>query len=535
MIQVEGIPILADVAIGKLKLYQTSQPVSKEGVGEEEERARLDRAFRDTAARLAQLHEKTVREAGEDEAAILEIHQMLLEDEDFKDTIEELLQEGCSAEYAVRQAGEGIAEVFRSMDAYMQARSADIRDVANQLINALTGREEVSLSEPVILMADDLAPSATVQLDKTMLLGFVTREGSTNSHTAILARTMNIPALIQTPICPEWEGKLAAIDGSRGVLYVDPDQETLERMTRLQEENLHRRRQLEAFRDKKAVTKDGREILTFANAGSLDDVALALENGAEGIGLFRSEFLYLGRESFPTEEEQFQIYRTLLERMGERKVIVRTMDIGADKKVDYFHLDEEENPALGYRAIRICLDRKEIFHTQLRALLRAAVYGNLSIMYPMIISLGEVLEIKATVAEVYQQLRDAHVACAMPEQGIMIETPAAAIISDQLAEHVDFFSIGTNDLTQYTLAVDRQNAKLARYCDTHHPAVLQLIQTVVKAGHRAGILVGICGELGGDFTLTRKFLEMGVDELSVNPGVICDLRQHVRNMDLREL
>jgi len=457
---------------------------------------------------------------------------MLLEDEDFQDAVNERLAEGCSAEYAVRQAGEDIAQMFSEMDDNMKARAADIRDVASRLVRILSGTGDLELTEPAILMAEDLAPSTTIQLDRSKLLGFVTKGGSVNSHTAILSRTLNIPALVQAHIQPEWDGKLAVIDGVNGVLYVDPNQEILSAMNQVKAQIQQRRCQLQELKGKKAITKDGRSVLIYANVGSLYEVELALENDAEGIGLFRSEFLYLNREELPTEEEQYQIYRKTLELMDDRRVIVRTMDIGADKKADYLHLDAEENPALGYRAIRICLDRTDVFRTQLRALLRAAVHGNLSIMYPMIASLDEVLEIREIVQSVYEELRSEHIPCRMVEQGIMIETPAAAIMSDQLAPYVDFFSIGTNDLTQYTLAADRQNARLARYSDPHHPAVLRLIRRVVEEGHKAGIWVGICGELGADPALTGQFLEMGIDELSAAPGSVLGLRAHVRELDL---
>ena len=466
MVQINGIPILADIAIGRIRVYQEPQSASETGRGEAFERSRLERALAQVGERLGQLYEKALRETGGEEAAILEIHQMLLEDEDFQDAVNERLAEGCSAEYAVRQAGEDIAQMFSEMDDNMKAR------------------------------------------------------------------TLNIPALVQAHIQPEWDGKLAVIDGVNGVLYVDPNQEILSAMNQVKAQIQQRRCQLQELKGKKAITKDGRSVLIYANVGSLYEVELALENDAEGIGLFRSEFLYLNREELPTEEEQYQIYRKTLELMDDRRVIVRTMDIGADKKADYLHLDAEENPALGYRAIRICLDRTDVFRTQLRALLRAAVHGNLSIMYPMIASLDEVLEIREIVQSVYEELRSEHIPCRMVEQGIMIETPAAAIMSDQLAPYVDFFSIGTNDLTQYTLVADRQNARLARYSDPHHPAVLRLIRRVVEEGHKAGIWVGICGELGADPALTGQFLEMGIDELSAAPGSVLGLRAHVRELDL---
>ena len=466
MVQINGIPILADIAIGRIRVYQEPQSASETGRGEAFERSRLERALAQVGERLGQLYEKALRETGEEEAAILEIHQMLLEDEDFQDAVNERLAEGCSAEYAVRQAGEDIAQMFSEMDDNMKAR------------------------------------------------------------------TLNIPALVQAHIQPEWDGKLAVIDGVNGVLYVDPNQEILSAMNQVKAQIQQRRCQLQELKGKKAITKDGRSVLIYANVGSLYEVELALENDAEGIGLFRSEFLYLNWEELPTEEEQYQIYRKTLELMDDRRVIVRTMDIGADKKADYLHLDAEENPALGYRAIRICLDRTDVFRTQLRALLRAAVHGNLSIMYPIIASLDEVLEIREIVQSVYEELRSEHIPCRMVEQGIMIETPAAAIMSDQLAPYVDFFSIGTNDLTQYTLAADRQNARLARYSDPHHPAVLRLIRRVVEEGHKAGIWVGICGELGADPALTGQFLEMGIDELSAAPGSVLGLRAHVRELDL---
>lgn len=453
---------------------------------------------------------------------------MLLEDEDFADAVEAGLEAGYSAEAAVMQAGEQIAALFRTMDAYMRARAADILDVAQSLVRALSGAAEAALEEPAIVMAEDLAPSTTVQLDKRFLLGFVTSGGSANSHTAILSRTMSIPALIQTPIDPAWDGKQAILDGRTGTLYIEPEEATCQQLSAARDQLLAEREALCALRGLPAQTSSGQRVLTYANVGSISDVELAVKNDAEGIGLFRSEFLFLGREDYPTEQEQYDVYCRILELMQGKRVIVRTMDIGADKKIGYFQLDEEENPALGLRGIRLCLVRREVFRTQLRALLRAAAKGRLSVMYPMITSAEEILEVRTLVQAVYEELCTQKIECALPEQGIMIETPAAAIIADELAPMVDFFSIGTNDLIQYTLAADRQNARLGRFCDPYHPAVRRLIRGVVEAAHQAGIWAGICGELAADPVMTQSFVELGIDELSVSPGAVLPLRAAVR-------
>lgn len=532
MVQVRGTSILPDIAIGKIKFYpEPPQPEAVSARTPEEERDRVSRACAQAAEQLEGLRRRALAEAGEEEAAILEIHRMLLEDEDFRDAVEEGISAGASAEYAVNQAGERIARLFARMDEYMQARAADILDIASRLVRVLSGAGELELSEPSILMARDLAPSTTIQLDRSRLLGFVTQEGSPNSHTAILSRTLNIPALVQTRICPEWDGQLAVLDGVHGVLCIQPDEGTLEELAKTRAELARRREELLELRGKRAVSRDGREILTFANVGSLHEIQLAMEQDAQGVGLFRSEFLFLNRSACPTEEEQYRVYRKALERMEGRKVVVRTVDIGADKRAGCVPLEPEENPALGLRGIRVCLERPALFRTQLRALLQAAVHGELAVMYPMIASLEEVLEVKALVRQVYQELCEAGVPCRMPEQGIMIETPAAAVICDILAPQVDFFSIGTNDLTQYTLAADRQNARLARYSDPRHPAILRLIRHVAEVGHRAGLWVGICGELAADPRMTGEFLAMGIDELSVAPGQILELRARVRELD----
>ena len=453
----------------------------------------------------------------------------MLEDDDYVDSIKNIIEtQQVNAEFAVATTGDNFAKMFADMnDDYFSARAADVKDISERLVNILSGRENGSTigEEPVIIVADDLAPSETVQMDKEKLLAFVTRYGSSNSHTAILARTMNIPALIGVEIQEDWNHKMAIIDGYSGTLYIEPDEETLLAMTAKQEEDKKAKELLQELKGKEDITPDGRKIKLYANIGSVKDVAAVLANDAAGIGLFRSEFLYLESEDYPDEETQFQAYKTVAENMAGKKVIVRTLDIGADKQADYFNLDHEENPAMGYRAIRICLDRKDIFRTQLRALLRASAYGDISIMYPMIISVNEVLQAKALVEEIKQELDEKGIAYGNVEQGVMIETPAAVMISESLAKEVDFFSIGTNDLTQYTLAIDRQNMKLDNIYDSHHPAVLQMIQMTIDNGHKHGCWVGICGELGADMTLTQTFIDMGIDELSVSPSFILPIRK----------
>lgn len=506
----------------------------------EAEVKRVDEALKVSQEQLQKLYDKAVREVGEASAAIFEVHQMMLEDEDYLEAIQNMIRtEQVNAEYAVAVTGDNFAEMFASMDDdYMKARSADIKDISERLVRNLSGQGDVDLSsiEPSIIVADDLSPSETVQMDKDKILAFVTVHGSTNSHTAILARMMNIPALIGVKMDLEafQSGMTAVVDGFQGIVTFDPDEETkVQTETKMQEE-AEKLKLLQELKGKENVTLDGRKINIYANIGSVGDIGYVMENDAGGIGLFRSEFLYLGRNDFPTEEEQFQAYKQAVQMMAGKKVIIRTLDIGADKQVDYFNLGNEDNPAMGYRAIRICLRQPEIFKTQLRALLRAAVYGNLSIMYPMITSTEEVKKIYEIVAEVEEELEAQEIQYKIPEQGIMIETPAAAIISDKLAEMVDFFSIGTNDLTQYTLAIDRQNEKLDEFYNPHHEAILRMIQMVVDNAHKCGKWAGICGELGADATLTEQFVRMGLDELSVAPSMVLKLRKIVREMKVEE-
>ena len=502
----------------------------------EAEVKRVDTALEKSKEQLQKLYDKAVREVGEASAAIFEVHQMMLEDDDYLEAIQNTIRtEQVNAEYAVATTGDNFAAMFASMDDdYMKARSADIKDISERLVRNLSGQEDADLSsiEPSVIVADDLSPSETVQMDKEKILAFVTVHGSTNSHTAILARMMNIPALIGVPMELEElkTGMTAVVDGFAGTVTFDPDEDTKTETEQKMKEEAEKLRLLQELKGKENVTLDGHKINIYANIGSVGDIGYVLENDAGGIGLFRSEFLYLGRNDFPTEEEQFQAYKQAVQMMAGKKVIIRTLDIGADKQVDYFNLGNEDNPALGYRAIRICLTQKDIFKTQLRALLRAAVYGNLSIMYPMITSTEEVKKIYEIVAEVEAELKEQEIQYKIPEQGIMIETPAAAIISDRLAEMVDFFSIGTNDLTQYTLAIDRQNEKLDEFYNPHHEAILRMIQMVVDNAHKCGKWAGICGELGADPTLTEQFVRMGVDELSVAPSMILKLRKIVREM-----
>lgn len=502
----------------------------------EAEVKRVDAALEKSKEQLQKLYDKAVKEVGEASAAIFEVHQMMLEDDDYLEAIQNTIRtEQVNAEYAVATTGDNFAEMFASMDDdYMKARSADIKDISERLVRNLSGQEDTDLSsiDPSVIVADDLSPSETVQMDKDKILAFVTVHGSTNSHTAILARMMNIPALIGVPMDLDElkTGMTAVVDGFEGTVTFDPDEEIKAQTEKRMAEEAEKLRLLQELKGKENVTLDGYKINIYANIGSVGDIGYVLENDAGGIGLFRSEFLYLGRNDFPTEEEQFQAYKQAVQMMAGKKVIIRTLDIGADKQVDYFNLGNEDNPALGYRAIRICLTQPDIFKTQLRALLRAAVYGNLSIMYPMITSTEEVKKIYEIVAEVEAELKEQEIQYKLPEQGIMIETPAAAIISDKLAEMVDFFSIGTNDLTQYTLALDRQNAKLDDFYNPHHEAILRMIQMVVDNAHKCGKWAGICGELGADATLTEQFVRMGVDELSVAPSMILKLRKIVREM-----
>lgn len=506
----------------------------------ESEAKRVTEAVEKSQDQLGRLYDKAVKEVGEASAAIFEVHQMMLEDEDYLEAIQNMIQtEQVNAEYAVAVTGDNFAEMFAAMDDdYMKARSADIKDISERLVRNLSGQEDTDLSsiEPSVIVADDLSPSETVQMDKDKILAFVTVHGSTNSHTAILARMMNIPALIgvEMDLDELKTGMTAVVDGFQGQVIFEPDEEIkAETLTRMKEEE-EKLKLLQELKGKENITLDGHKINIYANIGSVGDIGYVMENDAGGIGLFRSEFLYLGRNDFPTEEEQFQAYKQAVQMMAGKKVIIRTLDIGADKQVDYFNLGNEDNPAMGYRAIRICLKQPDIFKTQLRALLRAAVYGNLSIMYPMITSTEEVKRIYEIVAEVEEELKAQEIQYKIPEQGIMIETPAAAMISDRLAEMVDFFSIGTNDLTQYTLAIDRQNEKLDDFYNPHHEAILRMIQMVVDNAHKCGKWAGICGELGADATLTEQFVRMGLDELSVAPSMVLKLRKIVREMKTEE-
>ena len=537
MIVATGKSILKGIAIGNIKYLKKNQVEIKDTASDPAaEMKRYEDAKAKAAEQLQALYDKAVVEAGEDHAAIFDIHIMMLDDDDYNDSITEIINsQGKSAEYAVKTTGENFAEMFASMDdEYMKARAADVKDISLRVVNILTGADTglADSSEPFIIVADDLAPSETVQLDKSKLLGFVTRYGSANSHTAILARNMNIPALIGTEISEEWDGKLAIIDGYNNCIYIEPTKELLETLDKKRIYDLQQRALLQELKEKPNVTLDGTEINVYANIGNASDVGMVLQNDAGGIGLFRSEFIYLNSETFPTEDEQFAIYKKVAEMMGGKKVIIRTLDIGADKQAAYFDLPKEDNPALGYRAIRICLTRHDIFKAQLRALLRASAFGNISIMFPMIISVREVKDAKEVLEECRRELENEGVKVGDTEIGIMIETPAAVMIAEELAEEVDFFSIGTNDLTQYTLAIDRQNPKLDPFYDSHHPAVLRMIEQTVKAGHRHNCWVGICGELGADTSLTETFMRMGLDELSVNPGSVLGLRKVIRNLDL---
>ena len=536
----KGKSVFGGIAIGKISVYKKDEQLVKRVKIEDAdtEMERYTTARNIAAAQLQKLYDKALKEVGEANAAIFEVHQMMLEDEDYNESVENIIHsQMVNAEYAVASTADNFAQMFEAMDDdYMRGRAADVRDISERVITVLAGGAGSGLDsdEPVIIAADDLAPSETVQLDKDKVLSFVTAHGSENSHTAILARTMGIPALIGTGIDMDEtvDGKLGIVDGTNGVVYVDPDAELLEEMKKKQQEEQEKKRLLQTLKGKDNITLDGQKVMLYANVGNIKDLGIALQNDAGGIGLFRSEFIYLGQDHYPTEEEQFQIYKTVAETMAGRRVIIRTLDIGADKQCDYFELDKEDNPAMGLRAIRICLTRPEIFKTQLRALFRASVYGNINIMYPMIISVDEVRQIKAIVEEVKAELAEQGIEYGNPAQGIMIETPASVMMSRELAEEVDFFSIGTNDLTQYTLAIDRQNSKLDKFFDSHHPAVLRMIQMTVENAHKAGIWCGICGELGADQALTKDFLAMGVDELSVSPGSILPLRKIILETDV---
>lgn len=537
-----GKSVFGGIAIGKISVYKKSeQQVKRVKITDKEaEIARYEEAKAKATAQLQELYDKALKEVGEANAAIFEVHQMMLEDDDYNDSVENIIRsQEVNAEYAVATTGDNFAQMFASMDDdYMRERAADIKDISERLLTALCGRDKdaVDTSEPSIIVADDLAPSETVQLDKDKVLSFVTVHGSLNSHTAILARTMAIPALVGTPMPLDEtvDGKLGIVDGANGVIYIDPDESTLSAMKKKQQEEMEKKELLQTLKGKENVTLDGQRLMLYANIGNIKDLATVIQNDAGGIGLFRSEFIYLEKDHYPTEEEQFQIYKQAAETLAGKRVIIRTLDIGADKQCDYFEMDQEENPALGYRAIRICLTRPEIFKTQLRALFRASAFGNIAIMYPMITSVSEVKRIQSIVAQVKAELTEQGIEFGDPEQGVMIETPAAAIISDELAKEVDFFSIGTNDLTQYTLAIDRQNTKLDEFYDPHHPAILRMISMVVENAHKAGIWAGICGELGADTELTKEFLAMGVDELSVSPGSILPIRKIVLETNVGE-
>lgn len=537
-----GKSVFGGIAIGKISVYQKKEQMIKRVkiTDADAEVERYNAARKEAILQLQRLYDKALKEVGEANAAIFEVHQMMLEDDDYNESVENIVRnQEVNAEYAVATTGDNFAQMFASMDDdYMRERAADVKDISERLITVLSGNADHSVGskEPVIIVADDLAPSETVQLDKDMVLSFVTVHGSLNSHTAILARTMAIPALIGTPLPLDdtVNGRLGIVDGTNGVIYVDPDEETLAKMQKKQEEEAEKKRLLQTLKGRENVTLDGQKVMLYANIGNIKDLATVIQNDAGGIGLFRSEFIYLENDHYPTEEEQFTIYKQVAETMAGKRVIIRTLDIGADKQCDYFDMEHEENPALGYRAIRICLTRPEVFKTQLRALFRASAFGKIAIMYPMITSMKEIKRIQEMVALVKAELDVEGIEHGDPEQGIMIETPAAAIISDELAKEVDFFSIGTNDLTQYTLAIDRQNTKLDEFYDAHHPAILRMISMVVENAHKAGIWAGICGELGADQSLTQEFLAMGVDELSVSPGSILPIRKIVLETNVEE-
>ncbi|GHU51003.1 phosphoenolpyruvate-protein phosphotransferase [Clostridia bacterium] len=535
----EGKSIYNGVSIGTVLFYgKADSNVKRRTIGEGEIEAEIERFEAARIKAQEQIHglyEQALKKVGENEAAIFEVHEMLLDDDDFIDTIVDIIKtQKVNAEYAAAVTGDNFSKTFSSLPEsdYMHGRAADILDISGRVVSVLLGvSREPNFEYPVIVVADDLVPSETVQMDKEKLLGFALQSGSTNSHTAILARTMNIPAITGIRISPAWSGRTAIIDGFGGAFYIDPDLETIDKFKKVQEREAEKRLLLLELKGKDDQTKSGRKIRLYANIASVGDLAAVLANDAKGIGLFRSEFLYLESDNYPSEDAQFKAYKQVAETMSGKKVIIRTLDIGADKQADYFNIPKEENPAMGYRAIRICLDRVDVFKTQLRALFRASAFGNIAVMYPMIISVDEVRKIKLIVKEVKDELDSHNIKYGNVEQGIMIETPAAVIISDLLAKEVDFFSIGTNDLTQYTLAVDRQNRKIDALCDTHHPAVLRMIQTVVDNAHENGIWAGICGELGADLTLTTKFVEMGVDELSVSPSFVLPIRKIIREIE----
>ncbi len=536
-----GKGVYGGIAVGRLKVIKNNDSHVRKIYSDdsESEIKRFENARKKASDELEMLYEKAVREIGETSASIFEIHRMMLDDSDYIESVENIIRtQSVNAEYAVSVTGDNFSNIFADMDDdYMKARSTDVKDISERLIKAMGGdnTDENTFQQKSIILAEDLAPSQTVQLDKEKVLAFVTVHGSSNSHTAILAKSMNIPSIVgcKININSSFDGRLAVVDGYTGRLHIDPDEKTLSEMLKRQKDDEEKHRLLLDLKGKDNVTVDGRKIKLYANISSLKDLASVFINDADGIGLFRSEFIYLEKNNFPTEEEQFAIYKKVAETMADKKVIIRTLDIGADKQADYFNLGKEENPAMGYRAIRICLTQTDIFKTQLRAILRAGVFGNISIMYPMITSLSEIKRIKEIVAEVKRELSQEKTAFADIEQGIMIETPASAIISDMLAGEVDFFSIGTNDLTQYTLAIDRQNEKTDDFYDPHHPAVLRMIQKVIDSAHEVGIWAGICGELGSDTSLTETFLKMGIDELSVSPSEVLKVRKRIRETDLR--
>ena len=531
-----GKSVFKGVAIGKIFVYKkAAKTVSQEKIKDTAaELARYEAAKAKALSQLKALYEKALKDVGEEEAMIFDVHQMLLDDLDYNESIQNIIEnDKMNAEYAVFMTCEQFAAMFLGMDDdYMRGRAADVKDISERVISILNGSQvsPEAMPEPVIIAAEDLAPSETVQFDKSKLLALVTQKGSANSHTAILARTMNIPSLVMADIemDPEYNGKMAVVDGFAGLIYIDPDEETMAKMREKKGRADQQRALLQEMKGKETVTQSGKHIHLYSNIGSIQDVDAVLENDSEGIGLFRSEFLYLECDGYPSEEVQFEAYKAVLSRMGGKKVIIRTMDIGADKQIDYFNLPKEENPALGYRAIRICLTREDIFRTQLRALYRASAFGTLSIMFPMIISVKEIIRIKEIVKEVKRELAREDKPMGEVELGIMIETPAAAVISDLLAPHVDFFSIGTNDLSQYTLAIDRQNQSLDIFFDPHHEAILRLIQLTIENAHKYGAWCGICGELGADMELTQRFIRMGIDELSVSPGYTLELRKRIR-------
>lgn len=537
MLKCTGKSVLKGIAIGRVYVYRKKEPVLTKSLVEdaEKEKERFEGAVCEAKKQLETLYQNALDTVGEEQAMIFDVHKMMLDDEGYLEDIQGMIADKCNAEYAVREIGNRYSQMFAEMeDEYLKARSADVLDISNRIIQVLAGLGEVSIDseEPVILLADDLTPSETVQMDKSKILGFVTAHGSANSHTAILARSMNLPSMVNTDvdILEEYHGKTAVVDGFSGEFILDPAPDILQDMIAKRDKWAADEEDLKKLIGQENVTTDGRKVNVYCNIGNVEDVERVLKADGGGIGLFRSEFLYLGRDTYPTEEEQFQSYKAVLEKMNGKKVIIRTLDIGADKKADYFELDPEENPAMGFRAIRICLDRPEVFKDQLRAIYRASAFGRASIMFPMIISVDEIRQIKGIVEEVKKELADQDIPMGEVELGIMIETPAAAMISDELAKEVEFFSIGTNDLTQYTLAIDRQNQKLEHICDTHHQAVMRLIQLTVENGHKENIWVGICGELAGDTSLTRTFVDMGVDELSVSPTYVLALRKAIREI-----